>query len=407
MQILRLSRLPRQLPRNSPLHLPDGVRPGREKGDLQCLARALCRFRWLPYGTVPSAERKAYVRLQLLTWSPFEASGYAVVDGRNGAMAFAWDQRAFEERALAAGLPIQPSRILPETLLLPAHDDGVVLRVCSIGVEGQVWRDRQIVASRWWLEAPDEAAWFNFQRSAGVHPDAQRERPPLIELNESPQWLDEPWAPVLTLSAMMERARLRLHALLAVVLTALLLPTLWLLHANWQLAREIDTLRAEKEKLTAEAEPILTARSQAIAAMAEIDTLRAAVMHPDALLLLSHVAAKLPGDGSRLRNFEIDGRRLRLALVVPATTPRITYVRALEGGGWLQELREDTQDATPGLITLTAEIVGSSPPPAVSEAAGAASELARPPMAAASTVMSATSAGIAASASVPAPGVGR
>jgi hypothetical protein len=304
------------------------------------------------------------VRLQLLAWSPFEDSGYAVVDGRDGVMAFAWDQRAFEQRAQAAGLPVQPARTLPETLLLPAHDDGVVLQVCSTGFEAQVWRGRQLVASRWWPDTPDVAAWLNFQRSAGVPPSAQLQQPPPCDPGAGPGWLDEPWAPVLSLSAMIERARLRVHAVAATLLAALLLPTLWLLHANWALAQQVDALEAEKVQLTAQTQPVLTARSQALAAMASLDTLLAAVSHPDALTLLSQVATLLPGDGSRIRKLEMDGSRLRLVLGVPAGTPRITYVRALEGGGWLQDVREDTQDTTPGTVALSAEIRGNGPPTA-------------------------------------------
>jgi len=362
LQLLRPPRRAQQLPRRSPLHLPDGVRAGEGRGELQCLARALCRFRWVPYDAVPAAERRAYVRLQLLAWSPFEDNGYAVASGRDGAMAFAWDQRAFEQRAQAAGLPTQPARMLPETMLLPAHDEGLVLQVCSTGVEGQFWRGRQLVSSRWWPEAPDGAAWLNFQRSAGVPAAAQVPEPPACDRSTAPRWLDEPWAPVTSLSAMIEHARLRVHAIAATLLAALLLPTLWLLHANWAMAQQVNALEAEKAQLTSQAQPVLTARSQSLAALASLDTLVAAVSHPDALTLLSHVATLLPGDGSRIRKLEMDGRRLRLVLAVPAGRPRIAYVRALEGGGWLQDVREDTQDATPGTVALVAEIHGNMPP---------------------------------------------
>jgi len=359
---LRRPRLRRPPPRHSALHLPEGVRAGQGRGELQVLARALCRFRWVPYVAVPPGERRAYVRLQLLAWSPFGDSGYALVNGRDGAMAFAWDQRAFEQRALAAGLPAQPARTLPETLLLPAQQDGVVLQACSTGVEAQVWRNRQLVASRWWLEVPDSAAWLNFQRSAGVAPGAQVEQPPAIHRAHEPAWLDEPWAPVLSLSAMLERARVRTHLVAASLLAALLLPTLWLLHANWLLAQDIDALEVEKAQLMSQAQPVLTARNEALADMAKLDTLLAAVSHPDALTLISHVAKLLPGDSSRIRKLEMDGRRLRLVLAVPAGTPRITYVRALEGGGWLQDVREDTQDETPGMVALSAQIRGDGAP---------------------------------------------
>lgn len=337
------------------------------------MARALCRFRWLPYDAVPPGERRAYVRLQLLAWSPFDDSGYALVDGRDGVMAFAWDQRAFEQRALAAGVPAKPARTLPETLLLSPHEDGVVLQACSTGVEAQVWRARQLVASRWWLDAPDGAAWMNFQRSAGVPPDAQIAQPPAIHRGHEPAWLDEPWAPVLSLNAMLERARLRTHLVAAALLAALLLPTLWLAHSNWVLGEAIGALEAEKTQLTLQAQPMLTARSQALADIAQLDALLEVVSHPDALMLLSHVATLLPGDGSRIRKLEMDGRRLRLVLAVPAATPRITYVRALEGGGLLHDVREDTQSETPGMVALSAQIRGNGAPKTVADAAQAPS----------------------------------
>lgn len=355
------------------MHLPAAVRAGEGSGELQCLARALCRYRWIPYEGVPPAERRAFVRLRLVAWSPFADSGYAVAGGAEGAMAFAWDQPAFAQRALAAGIPARPTRVLPETLLRPAHDEGVVLQRCVAGVEGQVWRARQLVASRWWPEVPDANAWLNFQRSAGVAADAQSGLPPSIEPDPAGPLLDEPWAPVQTLSAMEEHARLRKHALAAALLTALLLPTLWLLHANWDVARQVQALEAEQTQLTAQAQPVLTARSEALAAMSQLDTLAAVVAHPDALALLSHVGARLPADGTRVRTFELDGSRLRLVLAVPATTAHIVYVRSLEGGGWLHNVREETQDAAPSAVVLSAEIRGVAAPQALAGAAVPAS----------------------------------
>lgn len=354
------------------------MRAGQGRGGVQRVARALCRFRWVAYDAVPSAERPAYVRLQLLAWSPFADSGYAIARARDGVMAFAWDQRAFEQRALAAALPAQPARTLPETLLLPAHENGAVLQACVLGVEGQFWRDGQLLASRWWPGMPDAAAWLNFQRSAGVPPQAQLAQPPQIDPDASPAWRDEPWLPVSTLSSMLERARLGWHLAAAALLTALLLPTLWLWHAHWSVSRDIQALDAEKARLTEQAQPVLTARSQAMAALAQLDTLSTAVSHPDTLSLLDHLAAQLPPDASRIRKLELDGRRLRLVLAVPAGSgPRIAYVGALEGGGWLENVREDAQETTPGMVALTADIRGTLPAPDAARSAAPAAVPAR------------------------------
>jgi hypothetical protein len=367
-------------PRLSPLHLSDGIRAGEGRGDRHVLSRALCRFRWVPYGEVPDVQRRGYVRVQLLAWAPFDDSGYAVVDGRDGVMAFAWDRQAFEQRAAAAGLPGRGVRVLPETLLLPMLDDGVALRRCTEGVDAQVWRGGQLGASRWWAQPPDAAAWLNFQRSAGVPPSLQRDEVPTLAAE--PEWRDTPWARALTLDAMIERSRLRTHALAALVLTLLLLPTLWLGHRLWAESQQLSVLAAEKAQLEARAQPILAARSEALAALATVDAWAAAVARPDALQLLQHLAGRLPADGSRIRNLEWDGPRLRLVLAVPPATPRIAYVRALEGGGWLRNVREETQEGAAGTVALAAEIRGTAP----AEAAVAAA--ARAPAAAAAPVAS-------------------
>jgi Tfp pilus assembly protein PilN len=360
---------------------------------VQLLSRALCRFRWVPYGDVPEGQRPAVVRVQLQAWAPFEDSAYAVAMLRDGAMGFAWDQRAFEQRAQAAGLPTRPARVLPETLLLPARTAGLALQRCSVGFEGQFWREGQLVASRWWPQPPDPATWLNFQRSAGVPAEAQQPQPPEPGSAAAPEWLDQPWAEVTTLAAMVERSRVRLHAAAAALLALLLLPTAWLLWSYWNVRQQLAVLEAQRARLEADAQPVLKARTEALAVLAELDALAAAVDRTDALGLLAHVAAQLPADGNRVRDLEWDGRRLRLVLAVPAGTPRIAYVQALEGGGWLKDVREDTQEAAAGTVALTAE-TRTSRPPATASAAPAASST-PPPSAATPPAPAATPAAAA------------
>jgi hypothetical protein len=153
------------------------VRAGQADRAGQVVARALCRFRHVDFGGLAHADRMPFLRTQLMAWAPFDDSAYAIVTGPDAAVVFAWDQREFEQRARAAGVAVRPRRVWPETLLLPRQPDGPALRRCSLGVEGQVWRDGQLRASRWWPQVPDTAAWRNFQRSAGVPADAQCELP--------------------------------------------------------------------------------------------------------------------------------------------------------------------------------------------------------------------------------------
>lgn len=59
-------------------------------------------------------------------------------------------------------------RIIPESLAREAADDGARLIRCIDGVEGQVWRNKAIVASRWWRSEPSAAEWLQFLRAAQV-----------------------------------------------------------------------------------------------------------------------------------------------------------------------------------------------------------------------------------------------
>lgn len=341
------------------------------------VARALCRFRQIDFGGLAPADRMPFLRTQLMAWSPFDDSAYAIVMASDAAIVFAWDQRDFEQRARAAGLAPRPGRVWPETLLLAPRPDGPALQRCSLGVEGQVWRDGQLRASRWWPQAPDAAAWRNFQRSGGVPAHAQSELPPAATADGGPDWLPQPWAQPQTLDDMAERSRLRLHAMAALAAAALLLPTLWLAQAHWSVSRERVELDTRGAALATGAQPLLTARTESLTALATLDALVSIVERPQALDLLTHLSRHLPADGSRITRLEWDGSRLRLALAVPPGTARITYVDALEGGGWLRDVREDSQDAAPGAVVLAAEVPTARPPAAGSPDATAPAAVAR------------------------------
>jgi Tfp pilus assembly protein PilN len=335
------------------------------RASLQIVARALCRVRVIPLSGIPVGDRQNYLRTQLTAWAPFDDSAFAIAMFSGHAVAWAWDQQAFEERARAAGLPTRPPQVWPETLLLPRGTDGTTLQRCCIGVEGQVWRAGQLAASRWWPQPPDPAAWLNFMRGAGGADASGAEDPatasaaalvPELPAGDEADWRDRPWAEVSSLSSLLERARLRGHALAAVTLTLLLLPTLWLAQARWSVGQEVDALRTQIDALGAGAQPLIGARNEALAALSTLDAFTQVVDRPDGLALLAHLAERLPADGNRVRNLEWEGLRLRLVLAVPSGASRIRYVEALEGGGWLHNVREDSQGTGPGTVALVAEI---------------------------------------------------
>src|SRR3990172_2060065 len=133
------------------------------------LSRPLYRFRRFDLEHVPKAQRTQALRLQIRQWSPYASPGQYVVWGQDDALVWAWDA----------------DRLLHPTLL-----SGLRLVACLDGVEGQLWRERRPVHSRWWPESPSATEWLNFQRDAGIAPG----QGDAVPAPQAPPWLKQPWA---------------------------------------------------------------------------------------------------------------------------------------------------------------------------------------------------------------------
>lgn len=72
-----------------------------------------------------------------------------------------WDSDQIEA---LSGSPARHA--VPETLYHPPAD-GVVLRQCLEGCEGQMWSGGVLRVSRWWVQSPGPEDWAHFCRAAG------------------------------------------------------------------------------------------------------------------------------------------------------------------------------------------------------------------------------------------------
>jgi hypothetical protein len=317
------------------------------------------------YGTLPPADRRRHLEVQLATWAPFADSGFALIEGTRGCSVYAWDAAALAERARIAALPGPPARVWPESLLMApaARSDAAAARLvpCREGCEAQVWQQGELVASRWWPQWPDAEAWQNFQRGARVPEAARVDALPSASAWPSVAALGTPWAVPTTLQAVREREQLPQHMLAAAGLLALLLPTLWLAAELWRTEAANQALAAQVQQLDAEVQPVLRVRADALDGLAALQTLGPAFARVDPVALLAHLSQRLEtAGGAVIRELDWNGVRLRLVLAVPAARPRVAYVQALEDGGWLRDVREDTQDAEPGTLALVAALAAQT-----------------------------------------------
>ncbi len=159
---------------------------------LTLISRRACVFRRVPLSGRTSAARKA-AALKVQQELQFSAPRTFVSpdrDGSNHAGVWTWDTsagdtRSREERALRSGVAS-----LPETIARAGIDRGRRLVRCLEGVEGEVWTNGVMIASRWWPESPSAQEWALFVRSArGAAVDSNDlvVGPPPVE---EPVWLD-------------------------------------------------------------------------------------------------------------------------------------------------------------------------------------------------------------------------
>ena len=60
------------------------------------------------------------------------------------------------------------SYFAPETLAYETLEKGVRLVKCLEGVEGQIWENNSLVASRWWQTKPMPSQWLSFLRAVDI-----------------------------------------------------------------------------------------------------------------------------------------------------------------------------------------------------------------------------------------------
>lgn len=291
------------------------------------LARALCRFRRFPLQAVPKAQQAQALDLEISQWSPHQRTGRAIVLKECVANVWIWDADVVETAQREHGIDPRHARVIPETLLHPAFDEGGHLLQSLQGYEGQVWRGGQLQHSVWWPGLPDADAWRNFQRDASLPPAAQQALPP------QPQalaWLPRPWAK--PAGAMVPAGLPGLQGLaIAAGIFILLAVTFWLGAQDYQLTQARAALEQDQQAAQAAAEQVLTVRGEALERMVRVEAFRNLDPYPDSLTLMARVAELIPAGTASLLDWEYENGRLKFVLSLKNPMLSSQFVKTLQG----------------------------------------------------------------------------
>lgn len=323
------------------------------------ISRSLCRFKHFSLPNLVGAQRRAVLRNLLLAWAPFDDAGYFVASRGNSAVAWAWDR----SRA-AATVTETPSNsavsLLPEALACaPPAADSVRLVQALEGVDGQVWREGLLQASHWWRVPPEAAEWTRWLRTTAGNASQYPESP--VPAVQSLAW-QQPWADGVGLDDLVGSvSRLERIALGAAVVGMVALSSAQL-RQGWAAYVERRDLVAERDRLAAQAAPVVLARDRALVLAAEVGLLSAQLSAPAPLEVMQHLAERLPAAGVLLKELELDGTRLRISLDVAPTLARTALVRDLQAGGWFAQVNEVRDVSGRGWIRLEMQVQGLRPP---------------------------------------------
>ncbi len=127
-------------------------------------------------------------------------------------------------------------------------------------------------------------------------------------------------------------------------------------------------LTAERDRLASVAAPVVAARDGALAMAAEAEILSNQMAALQPLEVLLHLSERLPARGATLKEFELTGSRLRIALEAGPEVARATIVKDLQATGWFQQVSEARDSTGRGWLWFEMQVQGLRPPVTVSAA---------------------------------------
>ncbi len=329
------------------------------------VARGLCRMRWVRLSQVPVAERAAALRVQAMTWQPFDDTARLLLLQGDEGLVMAWDRGYAETLLRASGIDPAKASCMPETLLREPLPEGVYLLHGAAGFEAQCWQGQaQLRASRWWAQQPSEAELEQWLRALPA-PLAATQLP---HWHDMPRWRARPWGQRVSDGAQGtttgSEARLLWWAGGAFALAAGLVGA-QIVGAE----RAVSKLRAENASLRTDMAPVLQQRERALSQAAEVERWAAWLNAPLPIELIQQLHETLGRLNVQLRDMELRGQTLRLGLMPPPQVPRAELLKALQTGGWFTTVTETRVENQRDLLWLELQVRGTTPPSNVAEPA--------------------------------------
>lgn len=339
----------------------DGPQPlpgGGTAGVLVLVGRELCLFLQVDASRVPPKQRAGFVALAVRRAAPFADPEHDILWLLHGhAAVWYWSRERVRSLATMPGtatryraeavfrgeVPDQDTVQLLELDVLPVGGDA-----WTAGLDARVWRHGQLQASRWWPQLPDPGQWQTFARGAGLDASLPKPQPVQASLREQP------------LSAGIQRLALvgqlgtQLPLVAGGVATLVAALLVWQVAGLVRAASEVRAIEQRIERLSARLDKVITARENADAAQARIETLLALRAPASQIRLLGEVKRLTPGAWQMMAWSQPSPEILEVTLQI-ANPDSAAIVAAWEGSPLLQDVSPAANSGT-GQLTLQARL---------------------------------------------------
>lgn len=283
------------------------------------MGRDLCLFLTVDASKVPKKQREGFVALAVKRAAPFDDPEYDIAWSTDGAAAVWYWSRA-RARSLLGEQSRKRQKFLAEAAFTgEPKPEGTELLALPEGMEGRVWSNGRLHASRWWPQPPTALQWQDFIRGVG-QATAVRELPDPVKASAARL----SWSGKVGRSDAMQLDGLDQYLPKA----GLLVSALFLLIVGWQsgsiVRAHVDILRAESDaqSLDAPLQRILEARANADAANAQISELLALRGPAPVTSVMAEFARLMPAGNWQVKRWThptLD--RLEVTLLAPDANP--------------------------------------------------------------------------------------
>jgi len=296
------------------------------RGERVVISRRHCHFESITPPT-PRRDMRALqaAKLAARARSPFKSPSVKLVwsDGRIGI--WSWPSE------LLAGLGDSEFEAVPESLLDAPHE-GEVLRRRDGGFEGQVWRNRNLVASRWWDLEPDERQWSRFVRAVPAATEAAASA--ITESDAGLARLAEKAGSIAT--------SLKPRDLAALAIVLLALPLLFLSGQWLRATQDAGALQRELATLAESTSDVVAARAGALEAGARLRTYSDLLGTPHPAAAIAVFAEAAAGFDATLESFSVREGSIEIELAGNSDIPLARLVAQLENSEVLEGVRLET-----------------------------------------------------------------